>query len=347
RGDSPRLNRNTLVFAAADTAKWVDLEAAVRQYLAWDSIHREEDPLNLDAFQRNQAKTKQAATNTTVDARLADTYLWILFPRQEAHSRSVDWDELRTMGDGELARRVSQRLRNDGLLHTRWNGVSLKQWLDRVPLWRGDAVSIKELASFFAQYLYLDKLRNDQVLLEAIADGLNNSMWMTETFALASAYDDATGRYHGLVHGRHQMPTLDQMLVKPEVALRQIQHDQQAQAARDRQERDQSGDTDQSDPGTAPDRDGSLPKPPPQPPLDRKTRRYFAQVRLDPEQIATETGKLSAEILQHLVGVLGASVTVTLEIEAVVPDGIPEAVRRTVDENSRTLKFEQHGFEES
>jgi len=137
------------------------------------------------------------------------------------------------------------------------------------------------------------------------------------------------------------------MLVKPEVALRQIQHDQQAQAARDRQERDQSGDTDQSDPGTAPDRDGSLPKPPPQPPLDRKTRRYFAQVRLDPEQIATETGKLSAEILQHLVGVLGASVTVTLEIEAVVPDGIPEAVRRTVDENSRTLKFEQHGFEES
>jgi hypothetical protein len=38
---------------------------------------------------------------------------------------------------------------------------------------------------------------------------------------------------------------------------------------------------------------------------------------------------------------------VTLEIEAYVENGIPEGVRRAVDENSRTLKFAQHGFEES
>jgi hypothetical protein len=38
---------------------------------------------------------------------------------------------------------------------------------------------------------------------------------------------------------------------------------------------------------------------------------------------------------------------VTLEIEAEVPDGAPEHVVRTVTENSRTLKFESHGFEEA
>jgi hypothetical protein len=37
---------------------------------------------------------------------------------------------------------------------------------------------------------------------------------------------------------------------------------------------------------------------------------------------------------------------VTLEIEAQVPSGAPDNVVRTVTENSRTLKFTTHGFEE-
>ena len=36
---------------------------------------------------------------------------------------------------------------------------------------------------------------------------------------------------------------------------------------------------------------------------------------------------------------------VTLEIEAKIPGGAPEHVVRTVTENSRTLKFTNHGFE--
>lgn len=45
------------------------------------------------------------------------------------------------------------------------------------------------------------------------------------------------------------------------------------------------------------------------------------------------------------VNVPGAQVQVTLEIEAVAPEGIPENVVRTVTENARTLKFKSHGFE--
>jgi len=43
---------------------------------------------------------------------------------------------------------------------------------------------------------------------------------------------------------------------------------------------------------------------------------------------------------------VGASVKVTLEIDAEVAGGAPESVVRTVTENSRTLKFTTHGFEE-
>ena len=34
-----------------------------------------------------------------------------------------------------------------------------------------------------------------------------------------------------------------------------------------------------------------------------------------------------------------------LEIEATVPEGVPENVVRTVAENARALKFRSHGFE--
>ena len=43
---------------------------------------------------------------------------------------------------------------------------------------------------------------------------------------------------------------------------------------------------------------------------------------------------------------MGAKVKVTLEIEAEIPDGVSDQVVRIVTENSQTLKFTSHGFEE-
>jgi hypothetical protein len=63
--------------------------------------------------------------------------------------------------------------------------------------------------------------------------------------------------------------------------------------------------------------------------------------------VGRDAGKISDEIISHLSGLVGSKVRVTLEIEAEVPDGAPEHVVRTVTENSRTLKFESHGFEEA
>jgi len=40
------------------------------------------------------------------------------------------------------------------------------------------------------------------------------------------------------------------------------------------------------------------------------------------------------------------NVIVTLEIQADIPIGVPEAMVRTITENCRTLKFEGFGFEE-
>lgn len=50
-------------------------------------------------------------------------------------------------------------------------------------------------------------------------------------------------------------------------------------------------------------------------------------------------------MIAHLAGLVGAEVSVTLEIEAKFSNGAPDHLVRTVTENSRTLKFTSHGFE--
>ena len=75
-------------------------------------------------------------------------------------------------------------------------------------------------------------------------------------------------------------------------------------------------------------------------------RRYHGSVKLDPTRVGRDAGQIADEVIAHLAGLVGADVRLTLEIEANIPDGTPEHVVRTVTENSRTLRFDDSGFEE-
>jgi hypothetical protein len=68
-------------------------------------------------------------------------------------------------------------------------------------------------------------------------------------------------------------------------------------------------------------------------------------VKLNPHRVGRDAGKIAEEIVQHLALQPGATVEVTLEIQARMPDGAPEKVVRVVTENARTLKFTTHSFE--
>ena len=74
-------------------------------------------------------------------------------------------------------------------------------------------------------------------------------------------------------------------------------------------------------------------------------RRFHGTVELDPARPGRDASKIAEEVIAHLVGLTGSQVTVTLEIHAFLPDGVSDQTIRTVTENSRTLKFTDHGFE--
>ena len=52
-----------------------------------------------------------------------------------------------------------------------------------------------------------------------------------------------------------------------------------------------------------------------------------------------DAGTIAEEVISHLKALVGADVSVTLEIFRHVPDGVPDNVVRTMNDNSRKLGF--------
>jgi hypothetical protein len=264
----------------------------------------------------------------------------------------VEWQEFRLQGQEWLAERASKKLKNDGLLATGIAGTVLRFEIDRVPLWRGNHVTVKQLVDDFAKYLYLPRVKNAQVLLDAIQDGVGRLTWATDSFAYADYYDATADRYRGLEAG--QRPTVQlnatSVVVKPEIALAQIEKDTPPAKAVEPRPRagevvdartsagvgDAGVPTGETGKGTA---EGAKPKAP-------VLRRFHGSSKVDATRLSRDVDLIASSVVQHLAGLLGTKVTITIEIEAEIPSGAPDNVVRTVTENCRTLKFETSGFEE-
>ena len=336
RGNAPRLFRNTLVFLAADEARLQDLDDATRRYLAWKSVWDQRESLNLDPQQQKQAEAQLKTVDGVVKSRIPETYQWLLVPTQTTPQSQMEWQAFRLTGQDALAPRVCDRLKREDLFATSFAGTRLRMELDRVPLWRGDSVAVKQLAEDFARYVYLPRLNGPQVLAGAIQDGLGLLLWNHESFAFADSYDDTAERYRGLRCGQPVQVSIDSssgLLVKPDIALKQ----QTAEAPPEPKVPGTPGD---GPPSPGPEGQGKVPEPAP-----RLPKRFHGTVQLDAARVGRDAGRIADEVIAHLEGLVGANVTVTLEIEATVPDGVSDNVVRTVTENSRALKFKSHGFE--
>ncbi|MBK7932018.1 MAG: hypothetical protein IPK01_00710 [Acidobacteria bacterium] len=130
-------------------------------------------------------------------------------------------------------------------------------------------------------------------------------------------------------------------LVKPDVALKQIEGEQAVLAI--------PGQDQETGPIVG-GRHGS-PVPlagtsEPTPPIATQPKRFHGTASLDPTRGGRDASQIADEVIAHLSGLLGAKVTVTLEIEAEIANGASDNIVRTVTENSRTLKFTSHGFEQ-
>ena len=344
RGTGPRMFRNALVFLAADAKQLALWEDSIRKWMAWTSIWEERVQLNLDALQTRQVETQLKTEANTVAARLGQSYQWLIFPAQDSPSAEVEWKDIKisnTPGQS-LAVSASKKIGGESRLTKKFSETLLRADLDKIPLWQGNHISVKLLADYYAQYVYLQRLTSEDVLLESIKRGVANLAW-ENTFAYAQTFDPQTGKYLGLEAGITIEPLIDgnSVLVKSDIA----------KAQRDAEKPPPSL--------LVPVEiirkvvDGKVvlvpditPQPPTPPPGPAPKRRFFATVSLPNNQTSMKVSTIVNEVILHFTNDPNCTVELKLEIEAKLSAGFSETIQRTVRENARSLKFTQESFEE-
>lgn len=340
RGSANRVDRNMLVYLAADEARLEELDTAVRDYLGWAHVLTNEADLDLTQNQKNQAAQKKEQAAQTAAARLLQTFIWALVPAQPNPGAPFVIRETKVEGQSEwLAERVSRRLGNDGDLSTRQAAANIRLAIDKVPqIWKDGHVSLGALWRLYSQYPYMPRLRDRKVLDAGVSE--LPLLWQTDAFALANSYDNNAGRYVGLwvPTGNTSVPapTDSLLLVRPDVALKQIESETIV--------RPNPETTTTPDPATKvmPE---TVTTPPEVSVRPRKTR-FFGVKTLNAEKVAYDFKNVADEVLATLRET-GTHLVVKIEIEAIRPAGFTESQVRTVGENAKTLKFDQAGFEES
>lgn len=357
RGTAQRVNRNMLLFLAAETTAMESVQSAARQYLAWQRIVDQQMELNLTAQQVEQAKANAQRHERSLEERLAKAYGTCLVPVQQPGS--VVTLEAERIGEGggdaSMAQRASTKLRASELLIENIDSGML--WLDvcgnLASAFSHGAISAGAVWDAIARFPYMPRLVSRAVLEDSL-HGLEDSVpTADERFALAAGRDDATGRFRQLaVPGETDVPTATMaitdgtLLVQWDAAMAQVEADRQAQeeAKRKTPENPSGNDSGESQAENAGDCGTQPPAAEPQAPAPI---RYFATVDLGDGIDNKLLNKINEQVLDQLRFGNG-SVRLTLEIESSAKDaqGFSDATQKQVEDGSRKLGFAQFGFED-
>ena len=331
-GSAMRSNRNMLLFAAADKTALADARDAVRRELAWKSIDRESDAMELTrhAVEDMRGKLK----NATYRARrlVLGAYKHLVLPTQDRSDVSqVEWDSGVMDGGDPISKRAWDRAVSDGLVAKAFSPFMLQRDLDDILLGGRRSVQIPEIWNDYCRYCYLQTLASEEVLKASIEQAVQSR----DYFGYADGEGD-DGRFLGLTLG--ERPFVDMrngVIVSREAALEQLAFD------RDRErEGTVGGDATPPNPegeqgGTPHGHDeleingGEQQKP--------RFTEVDLEAHLDQWSAGSDVGNIVEEILQRLYDQKGSSAYLTLSAEVSVPGGIDDTTLRIIEENAKTL----------
>ena len=157
RGHAHRLNRNMVVFLAADARDYDPLDDAVRQYLAWNDLAGSDEKihtLDLPPQQAAQAQKRLKDANETVELRISGAYRWLLVPAQSVGAPlAIDEIRAETTKD-KLAERAADRLRNADMLRVVHGPQNVRLNLDQSlsSVWSTGHIQVGKLWEYYCQY---------------------------------------------------------------------------------------------------------------------------------------------------------------------------------------------------
>lgn len=337
KGNAPRQYKNMLVFLAPDKAGLASLQQEVRRYLAWESIKKDCDDLNLDAAQNRETADGLRRSAEIIDMRLQDAWCWLLVPAADlAEMKNIQFVPWRLSGKGEaIIGRAARKLEQEEQIIAKWAPALLLMELDNL-LWKdADFLEVKKLWEYLCTYCYLPRLADYRVLEKTIQTGVESGQY----FGYAAAIGQ--GRYIDLKLRRPAQIDKSGYLVRREQALAQLEAEatasksgidlvktgQKPAPAAKAAETAESGGQYGGEPGATP-----------------KLTRFFLNSRLDNTRINRDVDKIMAEVLNYIAQ--DGTLEIRLEVQAASPEGFQQQTIRTATENCKTLKIESFGFDE-
>ncbi len=341
RGQTPRVNRNVLVFLAADSKEMDDLKRAMRLLLAWQRIVEETDRLDLTQSEAARAQEKLQEAQRTLEGRLQETWKFVLYPLQPDPQKPYDWQHSRLGMTDRLLHRVGEKLQREAALLQTLGPQNLQNVLDKVGVWkRQDHIRLAELWDWCCRFIYMPRLTGPDVLRECVRQAIAGLT--PGPYAYAARYDEQAGRYEGLVIEQAQdapvVITDDSVIVRADVAEK---HRPQPQTPATVPHPQPQPPTAVGDPVGPPAPDETAPPEA----KDRLPTRFYGVATLSPDRPAKDFARVMEGIVEPLVELMGAQVKIRVEIEADVPDGINRDHARILLENARTLKLDNSELE--
>jgi predicted AAA+ superfamily ATPase len=340
-GGKPRYRGNRLIFLAPDYNLLARIRDCLRTALAWRSIVEDVEAgrLNIDQIQKKQAEKELEGAEGVLPKAARECYRWLLCPSQHsatAPQPTVEAFVLNTSG-GTLAVELERVCTENELVINAWSPIHLRNRLKEL-YWKDGKTAARAMTFWedSLRFIYLPRLKNKEVLERAIAKGAS-----TRDF-FGTACGEHEGKFDGFKLGDANIQFDDTLLlIEPEVAAKY----EEANAAK-------PGLPSTTGPGPlspgkpAPGQiplPGASPISPPAGPAKAKT--FHGNVAITASTAKVRLREVAEEIIAVLASDPNADVKISLEIQAIYPDGVPDQTKRNVSENAKTLGFRNAEWE--
>ncbi len=326
KGSTPRVYRNTFVFLAPDSRAIDNIRDAMRQELAWKQVVNEKDRLDLTQSDAARAEEQKENAASTTFLRIKEAWSQIIYPVQKNPQDDVEFKSSKLQSIENIFANIIRKLEVEQAIYSEIGPRSLKVFLENI--WPSNGIlKLTDLVDYCARFVYMPRLTDVVILKKTVSATI--SLTIPGEFAYAEAFDEKNEIFSSLIiENGMNTPisiTSDSVIVKLDIAEKH----RSEQPALDEEEipgefvPDDDPDTRDEDPDIA------LPK------------RFRGSVDISVDRPSRDFGNILENIIEHLNLLDDASIDISVEIDAEIPNGIDKDKQRILIENANSLNFKE------
>ena len=325
KGKLPRIYQNTLVFLALSHNSFSGVQESICERIAVKEIIDSDNP-NFTKRDISFLNGKLNDAMLSVNVCIREGLCYAICPTKETPDSELRWNIFKVVSQDNTFTQIGKKFISSEFIYSEIGPRRLHSALVH-SVWRDEAHFLtSQVWEFCNKFPYLPRLCNKNVLKDSIGKAISGSD--VGPFSYAENVSD-DGNYERLLLKGCDPSTVvvdnKSVIVSSEIAGKFQPAEDKTDAKTD------DGEINDGRP------EGFVPVAE----TEQKPKTFYGMVELSSERPAKDMGKILDEVVSHLTGSPGGSVTLTLEIDGHVPDGIDKKKVRTLLENTRALGFKE------